>query len=89
VVDDVVVGGSDGVGSEVPGVGPGQLVCAEPGDAGHGVDPVVAAVGHDGSEESLPVVCGPRGGVVGVGELVEEPAPAVNLDEQVDQVNPG
>ena len=89
VIHDAVVGRSNGFGAEMPCVGPSQLVGAEPGEACHGVDPEVASMGHEGGHEAVPVIGGAGGGVVGMGELIEEAAPVVDFDEKIDEVDLG
>ncbi len=68
---------------------PGELVDAEPGASGHGGEPKVAAVGDEHGEEMGGVVRAARCGVAGMIERIEEAAPCVDLDEDIDQVDLG
>ena len=61
----------------------------DPRDACHVGEAQVAGVGDDDGEEVGGQVGGAAGGTTGVGEQVEERAPAVNFDEQVGQVDLG
>ena len=69
-------------------MGPGQFVGAEPCDAGQCGMTEVAAVRYERCQEtgSMFWVVG-FGAVCGVDEFVEEPAPGVDLYQQVDEVD--
>jgi len=87
VVDQGGVGVSEGLFSQVPPCGPGQGVFADARRVGHAGEAEVGGLGHQSGVEVAAQVRGSVGGAAGVDQVVGEPGPGVDFDEQAGQVD--
>ena len=88
-VDDRGDGRAQGLLPQVPVGAPGQPAVGQLGDLGHRGRAEVAGLRQDRGVEVHPQVLGAGLPPAGVLEVAGEVGPAIDLDEQVGQVDPG
>ena len=87
MVHDLGVGCAHGFGAEMPASGPAELIAVEFAGLGHWREPDVAAFSDQRCEQSRLVTALCAVGSRCVREFIEEPAPLVDFDEHVDEIN--
>jgi hypothetical protein len=87
VIDDPARRGFQGLVPQIPLARPADLRRPEVARPSHPAGPEVAGLRHQRGEEMAGVIGAPRRGSAGVRELACEAGPAVNLDQQVGQVD--